>query len=164
MRLMQIADPLRFLLGTWSITRSIDDHRSGMSGLFEGSAVFTEIEIDEDSGLVTRASYEESGDLQFASHKGEAHRRLEYRAPIDGNSIDVVFSDGSPFIHLDLGGEVWRAVHLCGDDYQEIAITVPTGNEVRELWRVRGPETDYEASAVLTRLAPPGQPPRSLAS
>jgi Family of unknown function (DUF6314) len=78
---MDIADPLQFLLGAWSVTRSIDDHQSGEFGAFEGSAMFTETEVDEDSGRVTRASYEESGELRLGSHSSEAHRRLEYRAP-----------------------------------------------------------------------------------
>jgi Family of unknown function (DUF6314) len=159
---MDIADPLQFLLGAWSITRSIDDHQSGDSGTFEGSAVFTETEVDGDFGRVTKASYEESGELRLGSHTSEAHRRLEYRAPRCGAVVDVFLSDGSPFIHLDLSSGTWQGVHLCGDDRQEISITVPTGNEFRELWRVRGPETDYEAITIFHRLVAPLRPPGSL--
>jgi hypothetical protein len=146
---MEIADLLRFLLGDWSITRSISDHRSGLSGTFEGSAVFTA--LSEDSGLLTRASYEESGTLQFGTHTGEAHRRLEFVRGGDA-SIEVFFADGRPFVRLDLTPELWQATHLCGDDHHAIAYTVVSEGEIREFWRVRGPETDYEAVALLKRL------------
>ena len=149
---MKIAQPLPFLLGHWGITRSIYDHRSGISGLFEGSAVFTEREPNGKSGLVTRASYEESGELQFATHTGEAHRRLEYVGR-GGTGVEVFFPDGRPFIHIDLSTGTWQAVHPCCDDHHQIAITVPSGNEIREFWRVRGPNKDYAASALLKRLA-----------
>jgi Family of unknown function (DUF6314) len=161
---MNIADPLQFLLGAWAITRSIDDHQSGEFGTFEGSAVFTETEVDGGSGRVTTASYEESGGLRLGSHTSEAHRRLEYRAPSPGTGVDVFLSDGSPFIHLDLSNGTWQGVHLCGNDQQEISIAVPTEDEIQELWRVRGPETDYEASTVFKRLDPPVRPLGSRAS
>jgi hypothetical protein len=147
---MKVADPLHFLLGNWSITRSIHDHRSGGSGMFEGLAVFTETEFDENSGLVTRASYEELGELRFGAHAGEAHRRLEY-VRRGSAGIEVFLADGGPFVHLDLSTGTWQATHPCGDDHHEIVFTVASADEIREFWRVRGPETDYEAEAFLKR-------------
>jgi hypothetical protein len=149
---MKIADPLDFLMGKWSITRSIYDHLSGTSGLFEGSVVYTEREPGDDSELERRVSYEESGELRFGTHTGEARRHLEY-VRRSGTGLEVLFADGRPFIHLDLGTGAWQAIHPCRDDHHEIVITVPSRDQIRELWRVRGPETDYEASALLTRLA-----------
>lgn len=148
---MKVADPLHFLLGNWNITRSIHDHRSGISGMFEGLAIFAEREFNENSGLVTRASYEESGELQFGTYAGEAHRRLEY-VRRGAASIEVFFADESPFLQLDLRTGTWQATHPCGDDHHEIAFTVPSEAEIREFWRVHGPQTDYEAAAIFKRL------------
>jgi hypothetical protein len=149
---MKIADPLSFLLGTWSLTRSIHDHRSGASGVFEGSAAFTAIERSERTGLVIRAGYEESGELRFGTYTSEAHRRLEY-VRRGATAVEVFFPDGSPFVQLDFSTGTGRAVHPCRDDHHEIAITVLSGDEIREDWQVSGPQTEYEASALLKRLS-----------
>jgi Family of unknown function (DUF6314) len=146
---MESVDALDFLLGNWSISRSLHDHQSDISGSFVGSAVFTELET---SGFVRRAGYEESGKLQFGTHTGDARRRLVFVGQ-GGTGVEVVFADGSPFVDLDLRTGTWQGIHPCRDDSHEIVFAVASRNEIREFWRVRGPQNDYEASAILKRLS-----------
>lgn len=46
---LQIVDTLDFLLGTWNVERSIEDHRSGSRGFFSGRAALVEVEADHRS-------------------------------------------------------------------------------------------------------------------
>jgi Family of unknown function (DUF6314) len=65
---------------------------------------------------------------------------------------EAPFSDGRPFVDLDLSTGAWRSVHRCGDDLQEIATLIRSPDSMEERWLVQGPVTHYEATTVLTRV------------
>jgi hypothetical protein len=68
----QIADTLGFLLGTWQVTRSIDDRRAGVHGSFHGTAVLAGAPGADLSAPGARARYTETGTLRYGTHTGPA--------------------------------------------------------------------------------------------
>src|SRR5580700_8419437 len=112
---MEMTDTLGFLLGTWVLERSIDDHWTGIRGVFEGSATFVEVADGRSSNLSGGARYAETGELRFGAHTGLASRSLEY-ARLKGATVQLYFTDGRPFTDLDLGSGAWRSTHQCGQD------------------------------------------------
>jgi hypothetical protein len=146
---MVVIDTLEFLAGTWTVDRSIEDHRSGVSGSFRGSAVLAGIPGDDEAATISRASYYESGELRYGAHAGTAWRRLEYVRC--GGAVLLYFTDGRPYTDLDLRSGSWRAEHQCVADHYEVRTMVRSPDELLELWRVRGPDKDYDASTTLRR-------------
>jgi hypothetical protein len=145
---MVVTDTLGFLVGTWRVERSIEDHRSGLSGHFQGTAVLAG--GPEGTAALTRAAYQETGELRFGDHVAPARRGLDYvRAE---GAVLLYFADGRPYVDLDLRSGTWRAEHPCVADLYEVTTTVRSPDEVRELWRVRGPDKDYDAVTVLRRV------------
>jgi Family of unknown function (DUF6314) len=145
---MVVTDTLDFLVGTWKVERSIEDHSSGLSGHFQGTAVLAG--VPQDAAAVTRASYQETGELRFGDHAGPARRGLDY-VRADG-AVMLYFADGRPYVDLDLRSGTWRAEHPCVADLYEVTTIVRSPDELRELWRVRGPDKNYDATTTLRRV------------
>jgi hypothetical protein len=140
-----ITDTLGFLLGTWDVDRRIDDRRHGCEGRFVGTATLRTV-----TGAAPAARYREEGELRYGSHAGPATRCLDYVRRGD-LTVAVSFTDGRPFVDIDLRTGAWRGRHPCGCDHYEMATTVVADDVVEEWWRVTGPEKDYEAVTVLVR-------------
>ncbi len=150
---MVILDTLGFLLGTWRIARAIEDHRSETCGSFDGMATLTEKTTHRDTARGMRARYEEAGEMRLGGYVGQACRLLEYRREAnDDPRLMLHFTDGRPFVDLDLRSGAWQSIHLCGDDRYEIATFVRSHDLVQERWRVRGPTKDYDATTTLRRV------------
>jgi hypothetical protein len=152
---LAVDDTFRFLVGTWVVERRFEDHRSGTTGWFRGTATLTERSPGEEPASVrgpppVRAHYREWGQLSFGDSHGPARRLLEYRR-IDTTTVAVTFPDGRPFVHLDLASGAWHGCHPCGEDRHQLAMVVRSPDIVQERWQVRGPETDYDAITVLRR-------------
>lgn len=147
---MVINDTLGFLAGRWNLARSLQDHRSGIAGSFEGTAVLAEAQPGTRWPAGARAYYRETGELRFGYHRGPAQRSLACTR-LDNGAVMLHFAGGRPFIDLDLRNGLWRAAHPCGDDYYEITTFVRSRDVVHEHWRVRGPAKDYDAIATLLR-------------
>lgn len=152
---MQIDDTLGFLLGAWTLTRTITDHRTGVSGRFEGTATLLGSEDDPRS-----ARYHETGRLRYGSHDGQAKRTLHYLHQ-DTGCVLVSFSDGRPFFELDLRRGSWLAQHPCNADHYALEFKTRSDTDIDEQWRVQGPRKDYTANtqwrrrdAEFERLAP----------
>lgn len=152
---MEVLDTLGFLLGRWKVSRSIEDHLNSIRGSFEGTARLTGVPFDGNPYPQTRARYEEAGEVSFGSHVGAARRSLDYHR-MDDVAVMLHFSDGRPFVDLDLRTGAWQSRHLCGDDRYQIATLVMSRNVVQERWRVQGPTKDYDAVTTLTRSTEPG--------
>jgi len=153
---METVDTVGFLLGTWRLSRSIEDHRSATRGAFTGTARLTDGASAggavRPAGRTTRlAHYEEEGELRFGSYRGAARRELGYER-LESGAAMVYFADGRPFVDLDLTAGTWRSGHRCGEDDYEIVTVVRSPTMVEERWRVRGPEKDYDAVTTLARL------------
>lgn len=143
---MEIPDTLDFLLGTWDLSRSYTDHRSGTTAVFQGQAVLA---ADSAAGP-DLAQYEETGRMCFGSHHGSASRRLDYaRRP--GGAVMLYRPGRQPYVDLDLTRGAWDAVHPCGADRYEVRTVVRSRDVVQEYWRVQGPGKDYTAVTTLRR-------------
>lgn len=149
---MEIAGTLDFLLGTWEVERSIEDHRSGARGSFRGTAVLA-AEPGQAPPGDRRARYDEAGELRFGTRAGPASRHLRYAARAGSEVVRVSFADGRPFVDLDLSSGRWQGVHECGADRYELTTVVVAPGVVEERWRVRGPAKSYDAVTTLTRRA-----------
>jgi hypothetical protein len=142
-----VTSTLEFLLGSWSVDRTIKDHRAGTAGSFTGTAT-----LRPDRADPSRADYVESGTMSYGIYQGPARRELEYRGRPEG-TVEVRFADGRLFVVLDLRRPSWSGVHPCRADRYELATEVLDADTVEERWRVRGPAKDYDAVTVLTRSA-----------
>jgi hypothetical protein len=148
---MKVVDTLSFLVGRWTLERSFTDHRSGTQGRFEGNATITPSSSGLGAGLGPRAHYDETGTIRFGSYEGPASRSLEL-VRLESAVVMLYFTDGKPFVDLDLRSGRWRCTHPCGEDSYEILTIVRSPSELEEQWRVRGPTEDYVAVATLRRL------------
>jgi hypothetical protein len=137
---------LDFLLGSWSVERSINDAMSGDIGTFHGTATF--IRDAEDS---SRVRFDETGIVRFGDYSGRANRQL-YLALGSNSVIDVSFADGHHFITLDFSEQVSTDHHQCQSDGYDIMTLVRSDDLIEERWRVVGPAKDYEAVTFMTRV------------
>lgn len=140
-----------FLLGQWTLSRSIEDHRSGNRGSFVGTAALVEADPGSGSVITDQARYDESGELRFRARTSHACRSLIYTR-VNEAAVMLHFADGRPFVDLDLTSGPWTSIHDCGEDVYELETTALSQELVRERWRVRGPNKDYDAITTLTRL------------
>jgi Family of unknown function (DUF6314) len=137
---------LDFLLGSWSVERSISDSLSGDVGTFHGTATFMR---DDDNDA--RVCFHESGVVRFGDYSGQANRRL-FLSLGSGSVIDVSFADGHHFIDLDLREGRSSDHHQCQNDGYEVTTVVRSDDLIEERWRVVGPAKDYEAVTFMTRM------------
>jgi hypothetical protein len=134
---VRISDTLEFLTGSWTLQRTLTDHRTGVCGSFSGTATVRWTDAAE-------AQYLEQGTLDFGAHHGPAGRTLRL-LPAAGGAVGVRFANGRPFFELNLATGHCAADHPCVEDMHEISFTVIDAGTVEERWRVRGPATDYDA-------------------
>lgn len=158
--MLPVPDTFAYLIGTWTVDRLYRDHVSGTEGRFTGTAVVQPL-LETEPGE-RRASYYESGNLEFGTHRGPAVRRLTLTTTSSSQIVQLWFTDGSPFVELDLRTGAWISEHPCRSDLYELRSEVETENSWREQWRVRGSSKDYEARAQMTRQTP--EPPLPMRS
>jgi hypothetical protein len=138
---------LDFLLGTWSVERTIDDRLSGEAGTFHGTASFSREPGDE------RVRFDESGVVRFGDYSGHATRLLYYSRGVD-SSFNLSFANGHHFIQLLLTEGSSSDSHQCRSDEYHITTTVLSDDLLEERWRVLGPAKDYDALTRLMRVRP----------
>lgn len=138
---------LGYLLGHWSLTRQISDHRGHRTGRFDGQASFLSVPGGWDTA---KLDYHEQGELSIGTHRGPASRSLILLGAADG-AADVLFADGRPFYRLDLRSGRWQAEHPCRADRYLVTWCVLSAGKFTESWRARGPDKDYEMTATFTR-------------
>lgn len=119
-------------LGIWSVRRKIVDYRTGGIFSFEGKAV------------LTNTSFEEQGQIGYGDRAFSAERAYKIQAV--GNSISVLFANGSGFVELDLRAS--QAVHHhCGQDTYFGRFYFRGRETWAERWRVSGPRKHYASLA-----------------
>jgi len=136
---VRVDDTFRFLLGEWTLRRTVADHRDGRRGEFEGAATVHASQAGAD-----RARYHEAGRLRYGGYDGRASRTLEYLRQGTG-AVLVSFSDGRPFFALDLRDGSCHADHPCGADDYVLEFDVRSDTLLNERWHVRGPHKHYTA-------------------
>ena len=152
---MRLPDTLAFLAGAWQLHRALTDHRSGTSGILEGTATFAPAPGEPPApGQPERRHrelrYRELGELRFGEHRGPASRSLVWLA-LPGGAAEVRFPDGRLYCVVDLRAGGWETDHPCGRDLYHVTYRVLSEDQVEERWLVRGPAKNYEATAILTR-------------
>jgi Family of unknown function (DUF6314) len=148
-----VDDTFSLLLGEWKLERMLDDHLTGVSGRFEGSAVVRTAEAsqgDDRAAAGDVAEYRETGRIEFGAHSGPSHRALKFRRRADG-SVAVRFADDLPFFELDLSSGSCDALHPCRADSYQLSFELKSRNLLVERWNVRGPAKNYDAVTVWRR-------------
>jgi len=122
-------------IGTYSVSRVIEDHRAGQQSRFEGQA-----SIDaHEAGAI----YREAGHLILNDQRFAAERSYIWRA--NGARIDVLFEDGRAFHDFDpeAGGNATE--HLCGQDMYRGGYDFSEWSCWAVTWDVAGPRKDYRS-------------------
>ena len=134
---------LRDFLGTYQVSRTIEDHRSGQQSTFEGQATLT----PDGQG----AAYREVGRLVMNDQSFEAERRYTWHE--QGGRICVLFEDGTPFHDFDpvRGGQATE--HLCGEDMYRGGYAFDEWTCWSLTWDVVGPRKDYRSTTWYVRRA-----------
>ena len=129
------------LLGTWDLSRVVDDRLSGVPREVHGTATL-ELETPD------RVRWREEGTMTWDGHSVPVSRTLYVdRGSDDGGGWFVHFEDGRPFHPWDVGV---RVDHPCSPDHYEGLIETEGDPVVRWTveWRAVGPEKDYVMTTV----------------
>ena len=120
-------------IGSYDVSRVIEDTRAGATSRFEGQA---EITLSHDGAL-----YSETGALIIADQRFEAERK--YLWSQNSGKILVCFDDGRAFHDFDpsLGG--LASEHLCGEDMYRGGYDFSNWTSWFVTWKVLGPRKDY---------------------
>ena len=135
------------LLGTWTLTRVVDDRRTGERRDVVGTATL-ELESPD------RVRWHEEGAMTWPGHEVPVSRTLYVDREAGGGWL-VRFSDGRAFHPWAVGA---RVEHPCSPDRYEGLIEAAGDPVVRWSveWRATGPEKDYVMVTVHTRPAETG--------
>ena len=137
-------DLLGFLLGRWSLERSLLDERLGAEGRFQGTACLDRV-------APGKAAYREEGTLRFLDHLGAAHRSLRCAAA-GQRAVAFAFPDGRPFHRLELSTSGYEAEHPCGEDRYEGRFVLLDDDAWSASWRVVGPRKQLHLVGTYRRL------------
>jgi len=125
------------LLGTWALTRVVDDRLAGEKRDVQGTATLT-LETPD------RIRWREEGTMTWPGHSVPVSRTLYVERYVDrpGGPWAVHFEDGRLFHPWAVGAWV---DHPCGPDHYRGLVQAdgdPVGRWTVE-WRAQGPEKDY---------------------
>jgi hypothetical protein len=153
-----------YLLGTWTVERSLLDRATGTRGTFTGVVRFTPLDHGE-GGRAPGGRHggglrlHEEGTLSWPSFTGEpttgpASRDYLLRATESPESMDMSFADGRPFHRMGFGAQDGHARHWCAPDTYRVSYTMTGPDEFRYRWDVTGPAKDQVLESVLRRRQP----------
>jgi hypothetical protein len=133
-----LTDPAS-LLGTWRLSRVIDDRQAGVESRVDGRLLLTEVEPG-------RIRWEESG--RWHQQTGDVNvRRDLWLERVDPGTWWVRFENGADF-HPWSPGQ--RVTHPCSPDTY-VGLVDGTGDHWVVRWDVTGPSKDYTMTTELTR-------------
>jgi 8-oxo-dGTP pyrophosphatase MutT (NUDIX family) len=138
-----------YLLGSWTVARTLLDRATGSRGTFTGVVRFTET---DDGGL----RFREEGTVHWnppgaAPFTGPASREYLLKPSATPETMDMYFPDGRPFHRIGFGGHDSRDTHWCDPDTYRVDYTKLGPAEFRYGWDVTGPAKDLLLESVLTR-------------
>jgi 8-oxo-dGTP pyrophosphatase MutT (NUDIX family) len=145
-----------YLLGDWTVARTMLDRATGSRGTFTGVVHFTET---DDGGL----RFREEGTVRWnpaaeAPFSGPASREYVLRPAATPDTMDMFFPDGRPFHRIGFGAQLNRDSHWCDPDTYRVRYTGVGPAEFRYRWDVTGPAKDLLLESVLHRSATPAAP------
>jgi hypothetical protein len=142
-----------YLLGSWTVARTLLDRSTGIRGSFTGVVRFTET---PDGGL----RFREEGTVAWASvpgapagtpFSGPASREYLLRPTESPDTMDMSFPDGRPFHRMGFGPQSHRDQHWCDPDSYRVQYTWTGPDEFSYQWDVTGPAKDQLLTSVLRR-------------
>ncbi|MET4094960.1 DUF6314 family protein [Arthrobacter sp. UYCu712] len=143
-----------YLLGAWSLTRTLLDRATGTRGTFTGVVRFTP--LTDDGGL----HFREEGTLVWTSFTGKpftgpASRDYLLRPTGTLDALDMFFPDGRPFHRMGFGQQSSHDEHWCDPDTYRVTYTLVGPAEFHYRWDVTGPMKDQLIESVLRRTEGP---------
>lgn len=146
-----------YLLGSWSVERTLLDRAAGTRGSFSGVVQFTG---NDGGGLRLR----EDGTVSWTSYTAEpftgpASREYLLRPGDTPAVMDVFFPDGRPFHRMGFTAQSSKDRHWCDPDSYRVGYELIGPDDFRYRWDVTGPAKDQLLESVLHRLGdlPPRQ-------
>ncbi len=146
-----------YLLGTWSVDRTLRDRATGSRGTFTGVVRFTPLADDggartDDGGL----RFHEEGTMVWTPASGTpftgpASRDYLLRPAGTRDTLDMFFPDGRPFHRMGFGEQNSHDRHWCDPDTYRVTYTLVGPAEFRYCWDVTGPAKDHLIDSVLRR-------------
>lgn len=132
------------LLGTWSLTRVVEDRRAGERRDVVGSATLVQEAGD-------RVRWSEEGVMSWGGRSVPVSRTLYVERSTEGWFVH--FADGRPFHPWAVGT---RLEHPCAPDHYRGVVTVDGDPVTRWTveWHAVGPEKDYVLTTVHTGRRP----------
>jgi Family of unknown function (DUF6314) len=145
------SDLYGYLLGSWSVERTLLDRASGTRGAFTGVVRFSPSSAD--GGMVL---YEE-GTLHWPAPGGSptsnaASRSYLLRRTSAPDTLDVFFADGRPFHRMSFEANASHDQHWCDPDTYQVRYVLEGPNAFRYSWDVQGPAKDLLLESTLRRL------------
>ena len=151
-----------YLLGSWSVERTLLDRASGTRGSFTGVVHFfpgsdspsdSAGPGDSDGGMVLR----EEGTLLWPAPDGSpttnaASRTYILRRTGSPGTLDVFFSDGRPFHRMSFSEQASQDEHWCDPDTYHVNYVLDGPDAFSYRWDVSGPAKDLLLESSLRRL------------
>jgi hypothetical protein len=159
-----VFDLRAYLLGSWSVDRTLLDQATGSGGTFTGVLRFSgvdgtagEVDAPGDSGALR---FHEEGTFSWISANGKpftgpASRDYLLRPSDSPDVLDMYFPDGRPFHRMGFAERSSHDRHWCDPDTYRVSYTMIGPDEFRYSWDVSGPAKDHLIETVLRRLGPP---------
>jgi hypothetical protein len=147
-----------YLLGSWSVERTLWDRSSDARGTFTGIVRFSP--KDDDGGL----AFHEEGTMRWptpagGTFTGPASRDYVLHPTDAPDAMDMTFPDGRPFHRMSFREEASQDRHWCDPDTYRVTYAVRGPDEFSYSWDVQGPRKDQFLESVLRRLGPDGPAP-----
>jgi hypothetical protein len=141
-----------YLLGSWSVERTLWDRSSGTRGTFTGVALFSPA---DDDGL----DFHEEGTVRWptpdgGAFTGPASRNYILQPADSPDAMDMTFPDGRPFHRMSFRETASQDNHWCDPDTYRVTYALRGPDEFSYSWDVQGPRKDLLLESVLRRLAP----------
>jgi hypothetical protein len=143
-----------YLLGSWSVDRTLWDRTADTHGTFTGVAMF----IEMDDGALR---FHEQGTVRWATPGGEpffgpAQRTYILRSSDTPDALEVYFADRRPFHRMSFLTADASENHWCDPDTYRVEYSLVSQDEYRYSWNVSGPAKNLLLESVLHRTVEPG--------
>jgi uncharacterized protein DUF6314 len=143
-----------YLLGSWSVERTLWDRSTDARGTFTGVVLFSP---NDDGGL----TFHEEGTMRWPTPAGDTFTGPASRDyilyPTDSpDAMDMTFPDGKPFHRMSFRDEASRDVHWCDPDTYRVTYDLRGPDGFSYSWDVQGPRKNQILASVLHRLGPGG--------
>ena len=143
-----------YLLGGWSVERTLWDRSSDARGTFTGVVRFSP---NDDGGL----AFHEEGTMRWPTPAGGTFTGPASRDYILGptdtsDAMDMTFPDGRPFHRMSFRAEASQDRHWCDPDTYRVTYSFRGPDQFSYSWDVEGPRKNQLLASVLHRLGQGG--------